>query len=410
MTMSLPHLMNRFLVAPAIVLAVSISALAPAAGADEEPEQLLSAPFSCGTEWWGTTRSGHGENNLSLDLNRTDLVWPDPLHDLGQPILAQADGTVVWVGWHDRAGTYVEVDYGDTTVVYVHLVDGSPTIEVGDHVVLGQQLAELGNTGNVSGSPGLAHLHLAYFDSSGSETPQRSYLLKGRQIPITMDGVEMTAPIGGRSPVFTSTNCGGAVLYPFNDVAIDSFARDHITQLFELGITTGTGHREYSPDTPVDREQMAAFLARIWRLLAPETPTPEGDYPFDDVEPSSFAYDDIHLIFELGITTGTGPNTYSPADEVSREQMAAFLNRLHDHLDPPVAASSPNPEPAPDPGTYPFADVPPASFAYDDIADIHGLGITTGTSNSTYSPADTVDREQMAAFLARVYRLLAPAG
>ena len=42
-----------------------------------------------------------------------------------------------------------------------------------------------------------------------------------------------------------------------------------------------------------------------------------------------------------------------------------------------------------------------------DIACIHGLGITTGTSPTTYRPDDPVDRDQMASFLARLWRALA---
>jgi hypothetical protein len=51
----------------------------------------------------------------------------------------------------------------------------------------------------------------------------------------------------------------------------------------------------------------------------------------------------------------------------------------------------------------PFGDVPPSSYAYGDVGCIHLLGVTTGTSATTYSPGDVVTREQMAAFIARLY-------
>nr|NIR36948.1 S-layer homology domain-containing protein [Actinomycetota bacterium]NIS35415.1 S-layer homology domain-containing protein [Actinomycetota bacterium]NIT95634.1 S-layer homology domain-containing protein [Actinomycetota bacterium]NIU19327.1 S-layer homology domain-containing protein [Actinomycetota bacterium]NIU66485.1 S-layer homology domain-containing protein [Actinomycetota bacterium] len=71
-----------------------------------------------------------------------------------------------------------------------------------------------------------------------------------------------------------------------------------------------------------------AFLARLWRLIHPEWPEPDGPHPFVDVDPDSYAHADIALLADLAITTGTGPDTYSPADPVTREQMAAFLARL----------------------------------------------------------------------------------
>ncbi|MEQ8841373.1 MAG: S-layer homology domain-containing protein [Acidimicrobiales bacterium] len=430
--MSTLHSNLRRAIAAAVVVAV-VFAVSPAAAVDEtEAEQVLLAPFACGTEWQGTTYSGHGHDDLTLDLNRTSLVWPDPLHDLDQPILAQGDGVVVHVaqdGWNSGAGTYLEVDYGDVTAVYVHLVENSIAVELHDTVTTGDLLGLLGNTGNIFSSTAekLAHLHLAYWDSSGAED-SRSYLLD-TQIPVRIDGVDYIATAEPRSPAppFVSTNCDGAPIpatpaprseptppaYPFSDIEAGSFAYDDIALLYELAITEGTGPESYAPDRTVDREQMAAFLARIWRLMAPDTPAPEGDYPFDDVDTDSFAYDDIALLFELGITTGTGQTTYSPGRSVSREQMAAFLSRIHEKLaEPALAAASALPAepdtigPGPIFADYPFDDVEPGSFAYGDIAQIHQLGITTGTSATTYSPAQTVDREQMAAFLARVYRLL----
>ena len=71
---------------------------------------------------------------------------------------------------------------------------------------------------------------------------------------------------------------------------------------------------------------MAAFLGRLWRALDNVCPTtPTG---FTDVRATSFAAADVRCIKALGITTGTSPTTYSPADNVTREQMAAFLARL----------------------------------------------------------------------------------
>ena len=53
-------------------------------------------------------------------------------------------------------------------------------------------------------------------------------------------------------------------------------------------------------------------------------------------------------------------------------------------------------------GSHRFTDIPNNSFATNDIACIEALGITTGTSPTTYSPTNAVTREQMAAFLGRL--------
>jgi hypothetical protein len=54
-------------------------------------------------------------------------------------------------------------------------------------------------------------------------------------------------------------------------------------------------------------------------------------------------------------------------------------------------------------GPNPFDDVRSASFAFNDIGCIRLLGLTTGTSATTYSPDDMVTREQVAALLARFW-------
>ena len=179
---------------------------------------------------------------------------------------------------------------------------------------------------------------------------------------------------------------------PFVDVLESSPEAQAIACIYALGITTGTTPTSYSPAANVNRAQMASFLARLYKALT-GTDAPIADTPFTDVVTTSPAYDDIGRIYGLGITTGTTPTTYSPANNVNRAQMASFLARLYKALtgtDAPIADT-------------PFTDVVTTSPAYDDIGRIYGLGITTGTTPTTYSPANNVNRSQMASFLARLY-------
>ena len=180
---------------------------------------------------------------------------------------------------------------------------------------------------------------------------------------------------------------------PFGDVLESSPEAQAIACIYALGITTGTSPTTYSPGTNVNRAQMASFLARLYKALT-GTDAPIADTPFTDVETTSSAYNDIGRIYGLGITTGTSPTTYSPGTNVNRAQMASFLARLYKALtgtDAPIADT-------------PFTDVETTSSAYNDIGRIYGLGITTGTSPTTYSPGTNVNRAQMASFLARLYK------
>ena len=181
----------------------------------------------------------------------------------------------------------------------------------------------------------------------------------------------------------------------FTDVAETSFAYNDVACIYALEVTTGTGATTYSPRDPVTRAQMASFLARLYERLngaaAPVVAT-----PFTDVAKGSSASDDVGRIYGLKNTTGTSDTTYSPTAPVTRAQMASFLARLYERLNgaaAPVVAT-------------PFTDVAKGSSASDDVGRIYGLKITTGTSDTTYSPTAPVTREQMAKFLANLYRSL----
>ena len=123
-----------------------------------------------------------------------------------------------------------------------------------------------------------------------------------------------------------------------------------------------------------------------------ECPSEGASHPFTDVAHTSSINDAVACVYELKVTTGTTPTTYSPADDVTRAEMAAFLSRLHTAITgdtPPVVDT-------------PFTDIA-GSSARDHIARVYGLGITGGTTATTYSPAADVTRAQMAAFLSRLY-------
>ena len=78
---------------------------------------------------------------------------------------------------------------------------------------------------------------------------------------------------------------------------------------------------------------------------------------------------------------------------VTRAQMAAFLVRAVEGEPPANYCATGSP----------FSDVSPSSFFCKYIKRLFELGITTGYSDGTYRPNNTVTRAQMAAFLARAF-------
>lgn len=84
----------------------------------------------------------------------------------------------------------------------------------------------------------------------------------------------------------------------------------------------------FSPDAVLAREQMTAFLARLYKALAGVAEAPVVDTSFTDVKEEDFAKEDTARVEGLGITDRTGSTSFSPDSVVAREQTTAFLARL----------------------------------------------------------------------------------
>ena len=120
----------------------------------------------------------------------------------------------------------------------------------------------------------------------------------------------------------------------FEDIADDPNA-DDIARISPNGlmITTGTTDTTYSPDDPVIRAHMALFLTRLYERVA-GSEAPAADTEFTDIaERNDEQQAAIGQLLGLGVTTGTTPTTYSPSDNVTREQMASFVARMYRVLD-----------------------------------------------------------------------------
>ena len=101
----------------------------------------------------------------------------------------------------------------------------------------------------------------------------------------------------------------------------------------------------------------------------------------------------INCLKAFGITQGTTATTYSPNGTVLRWQMALFLVRqAADHgITVPAPVSQ---------GYTDIAGLPQATI--DAINQVTQLGISKGTTSTTFSPNDVVTRWQMALFLHRL--------
>ncbi len=185
----------------------------------------------------------------------------------------------------------------------------------------------------------------------------------------------------------------------FTDM-VGNFAEEAADCLAHYGITYGTEPGRFSPNDIIPRWQMALFLQRAGGPAGIVIPK-AADQGFTDL--GSFAEhirSGINEMAAIGIMPGTSPTTYGPDEPVTRQEMAQLLARFL--------------EAAPTgPGGFDISNVSPDDDNFGDLGDvpitayrairrIYELGVTSGTSATTFDPDGWVTRGQMAVFITRM--------
>ncbi|MCY4621427.1 MAG: S-layer homology domain-containing protein [bacterium] len=186
----------------------------------------------------------------------------------------------------------------------------------------------------------------------------------------------------------------------FEDVSARSVARDAINCMVHYGIMPGTSSTMFEPDLGVTRQEMALILIRAAGPAGIDIPRAR-DQGFDDIGhlPANVR-DSINQLAQLDITHGTTDTTYTPERVVNRREMAQFFTRFL--REAPVGEGGVDVESV-IPDDRVFTDIEELPHdPYSAIRLIYELGVTEGTTTTTYSPTDPVTRAQMALFVSRM--------
>ena len=152
-----------------------------------------------------------------------------------------------------------------------------------------------------------------------------------------------------------------------------------VDRIAEAGVTEGCAAGRYCPGREVTRAQMATFLTRTFLL------TEGSDASFTDVPATHTHAAGIAAVVAAGIADGYEDGTFRPEAPVSREHMAAMLQRGLD-LQPEDGLR--------------FVDTA-ASRYRSSINALSSAAITGGCDGDRYCPTAAVTRAQMASFLDR---------
>ena len=100
--------------------------------------------------------TGTWEEHINRGSRGQDFGWFDYQ---GEPVYAMNDGTVMEINKNSSAGNYIWIKHEfanyDIWSRYLHIKDGGVKVKIGQKVTRGQEIANMGNTGNSTGT----HLH-----------------------------------------------------------------------------------------------------------------------------------------------------------------------------------------------------------------------------------------------------------
>lgn len=174
---------------------------------------------------------------------------------------------------------------------------------------------------------------------------------------------------------------------PYIDVTQDMWSYQYITELNKVGVLPSS--EKFQREAEETRGNLVLYLYNMDQgvFKRREKKDPVRQTPsFSDVTKDSPYYDAVCWAYESGLTGGTSETTFSPDSNTTRAMMAAILWRM---------AGEEAPE-----GSSDFTDLA-ADWYRDAVAWATENGITTGTSETTFSPNSHITREQ---FVTMLYR------
>ena len=122
---------------------------------------------------------------------------------------------------------------------------------------------------------------------------------------------------------------------PFTDVRESDWFYEDVAFAYENGLFAGTSDTTFSPNASMTRAMLVTVLYRL-----EGQPAVNGRSGFSDVQYNGYYEDAVTWAADNGIVNGTSTTTFSPNENVTREQMAAILYRYAQHKKYNTAASS----------------------------------------------------------------------
>lgn len=169
-------------------------------------------------------------------------------------------------------------------------------------------------------------------------------------------------------------------------IQTSAWATDEVKQAFEYKLVPDILSQDLDYQQPITRQEFSHLALRLYASLSAETYQASGERYFTD---TSDPY--VMTAYELGLMNGRGGGIFSPADPMTRQELAVALTNIlsASGLDTSVTASDIIVQLAP------FSDIADvAGWATESLAFVLKSGIMRGMGETELWPRTDTTREQ----------------
>lgn len=194
---------------------------------------------------------------------------------------------------------------------------------------------------------------------------------------------------GGQYAIGTPGNSG--VIQPLNtayfaDLAQYGWAKDAITNLYDMGIINGRGNGLFEPGDYVTREEFAKLI-----VLSAGLQSASDEIGFEDVPKDAWYASYVATLVNAGVTNGIDEKHFGVGQPITRQDMAVMIFRTLKNGSGEYKAAE-------------FSDKEDISeYASDAVNFMSENGYITGYEDGSFKPLSSITRAETAVVL---YRML----
>lgn len=183
----------------------------------------------------------------------------------------------------------------------------------------------------------------------------------------------------------------GAVSFP--DVKGSAWYYNAVTYCAEKGIFNGNKDGSFAPAKSITRAEFVVALANY----SGEDITAQNCDRFSDVKASHWYYRAVAWAANQGIVSGTSDTTYSPAKQITRQELCVMLNNFLIYKGITDVADN----------SQPFADdAKIAAWAHEAVYIIKAAGIIAGMEDNRFEPRGNATRAQVAQIMMQLDKFM----